>query len=320
MSKLSYFVNQKKQLLKNTDYLKKGFYVLHNNLHTYLHLGTKHEAVKFPNGGTGLKHFFRLIVGRLFFTVYVPENGKKFRADSVYFTTVPNPNYRDAKFFDYCTNEKKVLTHCANTKRYDLYIKNRSKAAVIFPLPKLLYHNENELVYMEEIINSIDWQKDEDMSACVYNSLFNFYINYYSQCDGKSFSKSVEDNANLPSLLQMPEEITMTLHHGDLSADNFKFTRNKELFFFDFDHANLFPLYYDIFFLIFNEAIINGNWSGYDLLKSGAFDNYFRNIAEKNLYLKAFMRRFWLDRLSGVSERHKNNYLNLYKQLILTNL
>ncbi len=316
MGAFDYFDHQKNLMKKNSTYLKKGKYVLHDNLHTYMHTQASEGIVVFPKGRKGKKNFVRKILGKVLYSVRVPKNGEKFCADAVYFATVPNPEYKDMKLFDFSSQGKRVLTLCANRKRYDLYIKNRNRVEDKFPLPRLLSNDAEGLSYTEELVSGISWQGEGETEKKVYGALFRFFNSYYEKTEIRAFLPADSDNQNLPEGLIITENFGTALHHGDLSADNFKFSKEGGLYFFDFDHANTFPLYYDIFFLIFNEAVINGNLFGYELLKNGEFDKYFKNNDEKNKYLKAFFHRFYLVRLNGIaSEEHKKKYLNYYKNL-----
>lgn len=316
MKKIKYFVDQKRRLLQNADCLKKGVYVLHRNLRTYLHLGTRHTPVNFPGGGYGMKPLLRYVIGLVFFSVYIPRDGEKFRADAIYFNTAPGPDYKDAKFFDYSSEEKQVLTLTGNKKRYALYAQNRQRFEHRFPLPRLLFQDADAGIYAEEIVNGFDWRRNEETERRAYTALFGFYRRYYAEQPTQAYLPTKEENDRLPAALQISRPFQTVLQHGDLSADNFRLTRDNELFFFDFDHAALFPLYYDVFFLMFNEALINGNPLGLMLLKNGEFDGFFTDNAEKEQYLQAFLHRFWLVRLGCASQKYQARYWNVYQQLM----
>lgn len=317
MRGLDFFENQKMLMQKNSAFLKKGCYVLHDNLRTYLHTSVKNQDLAFPQGDSGKKYAVRRFLGRAFFKVRISRNGESFSADAVYFATVPDPAYKDVKFFDFTSSDKKVLTLCANQKRYDLYMKNRALYKEKFPLPVLLMKDDDNLSYAEELVEGISWRGEKERERKTYRALFKFYCHRYAEDDGENRLPEADENRLLPTELQINDNIKMYLHHGDLSADNFKITSKGKLYFFDFDHAKMFPMYYDIFFLIFNEAIINGNFIGYELLKTGAFDEFFSGQSEKEKHLKAFLHRFWIVRLEGiVSNDHKMKFLNLYNRLM----
>ncbi len=314
MRELDILKKQKQKLRQNSVCLKKGTYILQDNLRTYIHSSCKKKELNFPVGERGIKHAIMRFIGKTFFRVKILNGGSVFSADAVYFSTVPNFDYKDMKFFDFSSNQKKVLTCCANQKRYDLYIKNRFLTESCFPLPMLLFKDDQKLIYAEELIEGVDWRRTEEKA--VYGALFAFYRLFYKVDGGGVYSPTQKENDEVPQVLRLSEPVKVNLHHGDLSADNFRFTKDNKLYFFDFDHANIFPLFYDVFFLMFNEAI-QGNFEGMKLLKSGEFDCYFEDKEERDLYLKAFMHRFWLVRLNGiVSEEYKNQYLKFYQQLL----
>lgn len=314
---LTYLKNQKKSMKKNKRYLKKGFYILYGNSHTYWRIPIKNYNIFLPKERYGIKNILRNIIGKLFFGIRINRNGNDFLADIIYFATVPNLEYKDMKFFDLSSENKMVLTQCANQKRYDLYMTNHNKVEGKFPLPKLIRKDDQKLSYIEELVDGILWQGDKKKEKIVYNTLFEFFLNYYAQNNSENYTSGDRDNINLPLELTIEKNFSVILQHGDLSADNFKISIDKRLCFFDFDHADLFPLFYDIFFLIFNEAVINENYIGYELLKAGEFDKYFKSVQEKNIYLKAYMNQFWKMRLDGIASNEiKEKYLNLYKKLI----
>lgn len=312
-----YFSAQKRQLLANSDCLKKGLYYLHGNFRTYLYLGTRHNVIDFPEGSAGIKHAIKLLIGRIFYSVWIPKDGEKFQADAVYFANTGFLDDRDTKLFSYKSEDKTVLTRSIDRQHYSMYMSNRAKASKNFPLPDLIYQDDALCMYAERIVGGISWREDEERARLVYLKLFGFYKNYYSFAKLCNYLISENERCAQPSEIQEPDKCMTALHHGDLSSDNFKVQENHEIIFMDFEHADFFPLYYDVFFLIFNEAVVNGNFFGYNLLLNGEFDGYFKNCSEKKNYLTAFMHCFWHRRLGRVnSETYKKLYLDLYKTAI----
>ncbi len=271
---------QKKFLKQHKECLKKGVYVLHDNLRTYI----LKENIKdnwFPTSKHSLKNLIKILIARIFYSVKIRENGTEFSAQAVYFSTVPQIYNRDAKFFNY--EEKKIRTFCPNKVRYDLYMRNRGYFVNYFPMVDLLLADDEGLVFEERMIDNRGVAEDE--WETVFRTLFDIYSAYY-KTNGIDKIKTDYRCANISDSVQGCDLFSTVLYrqHGDLSSDNFMYDADKRLFFIDYDHANYYPVFYDLFFLMVNLYIWKEKDVGIKLLTNGVFDNYFNNVTESGIF------------------------------------
>ena len=129
-------------------YLKKGVYVPHDNLRTYILKGYKLDDW-LPNSKHSLKNMIKILIARIFYSVRIRDNGTEFSAQAVYFANTPDHSNRDAKFFDY--ESKRLRTICPNKARFDTYIHNWQYFKNYFPLPDLLFADEEHFVFAEKM-------------------------------------------------------------------------------------------------------------------------------------------------------------------------
>lgn len=311
---------QRDTLIKNKEYLNKGNYILHQNLRTYLLSGEIGKGASFPFGERGMKNVVKGLIARLFYSVKVKEDGNKFLAQAVYFSNLPDEFNRDIKFFDY--RSQRILTVCQNEVRFQLYFKNRKYFEEYFQMPKLLWYNETERIFAEELIPKKRIPGPE--WGNVLTGIFDCYLNYYRSVGADQISCRPSDMLQ-PGLEKILSEIALYRQHGDLSSDNFIYSENRDVYFIDFDHADDYPYYYDPLFLIVHLDFYEGNAIGMDLFLSGAFDAYFYDVmpaSQNPVYdcFAAFTDFFWRKRIKDyVSERQKAEYRN-YLQCILDKL
>jgi len=239
----------KKMAINKKKCLKRGLYVLLPNLHTYVCINKYFKVKKeFPRGNKGLKQVIRRIIG-LFFSFYVSTSGD-FNGEIVYFSTISTPSYRDFKIFS--PSQKKLLISFANQVRADLYANNRKRSEKYFPLPIIYMFDKENLFAIEEYISC---NKEINISLEAIDSLFSFYYGYYEKCIQEGmYINTLEDDSKLLEKINAEECPILYMHHADLSVDNFIYLAEaKRVFiFFDFDHEDYYPPFYDIFFFLFD--------------------------------------------------------------------
>lgn len=275
MKFLSDLKSNKRKILENKQFLKKGTYVLLPNMRTYVRLfGEKNAKRNFPTHQRGVKHcIYRFI--SLFFLFRVKTNGE-FSGDIVYFSTCPDDFNRDCKVFS--SDKKQVLFICANEVRYNLYMNNRKRVESAFEMPTLIDSDSEKFYIIEEYIDHT--QKETD-SVKITERLFEFYDNYYSREDNKVLSS--EHPEYLCDGITAEQCPHLYLHHADLSKDNLIFVPAQDrLLFIDFDHENYYPPFYDIMFFILNQHFSCGDSAPLELLLSGEYDSYINSYAKKN--------------------------------------
>lgn len=313
---------QKQFLEYNKAYLKKGKYVLHGNMRTYLLKENWKNAKRysFPEEKYGFVGWIKRCIAHFFYSVKISKNGEKFNGQAVYFSNLPDSFNRDAKIFDYDT--KKICTICQNKKRYDLYIGNREYFEKYFNMPELLFRNDKRFIYEERLIEKHSIQGE--FWKEIYHKLFGLYQQYFAAQDAEikddeySLSSELTD-LNISTYLKT---VYYYKQHGDLSPDNFIYEKSGKIYFIDFDHANYYPLFYDVFFLMINLYVVEGNKVGVKLFLEGEFDKYFEQIPTESRNIKLvcfawFVECFWKTRIcSYVSLDKKKVYFELFENMI----
>ena len=271
---------QKNLLKKNKTCLKKGTYILHNNLRTYLLRGYSANSW-FPNAKYTLKNIAKLLIARFFYSITTRKNGTQFSAQAIYFSNELQSSNRDIKFFDY--EKKRVRTVCPNRLRYDSYMRNRSYFGKYFPLVDLLVTDEENLAFEERIIIKNDVSDSE--WEPVLRKLFSIYSEYYKKKDIDK-KQCVAYHCTHLSLYKIDRNEYLTTfyrQHGDLSPDNFIYSASGSVYFIDYEHAGYYPYFYDLFFLMVNLYIWKDNHIGINLMIEGSFDDYFVNARENGI-------------------------------------
>lgn len=270
---------QKNFLKQHKAYLKKGVYVLHDNLRTYILKGYKLDDW-LPNSKHSLKNMIKILIARIFYSVRIRDNGTEFSAQAVYFANTPDHSNRDAKFFDY--ESKRLRTICPNKARFDTYIHNWQYFKNYFPLPDLLFADEEHYVFDEKMIEKRSVPDSEWQT--VFQTIFDIYSAYFNtpgidtknvvyKCVYMKNEKNEHSN----------QSITLYRQHGDLSADNFIYDADGKVFFIDYEHADYYPIFYDLFFLIVHSYVWENNDIGIKLLESGAFDSYINSMVSTGI-------------------------------------
>lgn len=272
---------QKNFLKQHKAYLKKGVYVPHDNLRTYILKGYKLNDW-LPKGKYTLKKLVKKLVAHTLYTVRVFENGNDFTSQAVYFANTPPSNHsnRDVKFFDY--ESKTVRTICPNKARFDKYIHNWQYFKNYFPLPDLLFADEEHFVFDERMIEKRSVPDREWIY--VFQTIFDIYAAYFHTpgVDKKNVAYKCSYITNCDNE-DCRFSVTLYRQHGDLSADNFIYDADGKVYFIDYEHADYYPCFYDLFFLIVHSYVWENNDIGIKLMESGAFDSYFSSAVESGI-------------------------------------
>ena len=307
---------QKEYLEKHRSYLKKGKYVLCGNLRAYT-LKELQKGNWFPSEKSSLENRVKVWIARAFYSVRVRQDGSEFCAQAVYFSNMPKVYNRDAKFFDY--EHKKILTVCPHEKRYEMYMRHRSWFEPYFPMVDLLAADPERFVFEERIVDKKKVAKDEWES--VFHTLFEIYSKYYP---APGILQKAEDYpcAHFSDLAFGRQTFSTVLYmqHGDLSSDNFIYDTSGSIYIIDYDNANYYPYFFDMFFLIMNLYIWEDNDAGVRLLLDGAFDRYFdfslagdvRSVYDAFLLFANFYLDFY------TKKRLPDSWLNKYENCFRT--
>lgn len=261
----------------------------------------------------------KILIARIFYSVIAAENGTEFSAQAVYFANTPDHSNRDAKFFDY--ENKTVRTLCPNKVRYDTYIHNWEYFKNYFPLVNLLSADEEHFVFDEKMIEKRS-VPDREWET-VFLTIFGIYSAYF-HTPGVDKKDVVYKCSYMPNCDNENSKFSITLYrqHGDLSADNFIYDKDGKLFFIDYEHADYYPCFYDLFFLIVHSCVWKNNDIGIKLLESGAFDSYFNGGIESGIssvYDAFFIfSDYYLGvcKKSGVPEAWLNKYTKFFCDIL----
>lgn len=224
-----------KLLTRYQHLLQNGLYLVHPNLRSYVKLGSKVNQY-LPTSGLGLKWLTRYIVSFWYFKIIT--RGKKNGYEFVYISNMPEIDYRDIKFFS--LKQLKVLTICQSPRRYQRIIDKKKFLSAYYPIPKWVEVSDyDNLAFEEELIEL----KDRQTFICedYLLKLVSFYENYF---------KKVRNNVTYC-------KNGLYYQHGDLSIDNVFEDIDGDLRFIDFDHSDFLPPFYDVFYQIVNNYIVN---------------------------------------------------------------
>lgn len=262
-------------LKNNKEYLKRGTYSFLSNCRTLV-CETVPKEIKagFPSKKLSFKEMLMCILAKRD-KVKVDEDGDKFKATVVYFSNEPKDTDRVIKFFDY--ESMRVLTKCQHDWQFNDYLRKRENYSKYFQVPSISNVDERDLCYTEEIIQKINYF-DCDKKK-IFILLADLYNKHFQNADCVERSICLENPQEFAlSIIKdsKPFVAKSYLQHGDLSIDNFIFNGEK-IIFIDFEHADYYVPYYDLFFLIVNSYVINGDETGIEIFLSGELDDYIGN-------------------------------------------
>lgn len=290
-----------KLLKKYQHLLQGGMYVIHPNLRSYVKLGNKKNPY-LPSGDSGRKWLFMYITSFLFTRLVI--KGKKDGFEFVYFSNMPEVDYRDIKMFS--IRNAKVLTICQSKRRYERIIAKKEFVGCYFPLPNWReIKGLQDLCLEEELIELQNRQKIIKKDYLL--KLVSFYVNYFSVV--KNDVRYCKDG--------------LYYQHGDLSIDNVFVNRDGELLFIDFDHSDYLPAFYDVFYQIVNNYIKNDDAAAIDLLRDSNVIRLIEKFEQKSalFYFQAYINTFLMRPFVPMSESVRLQYSDIFDKIrkILSN-
>ena len=295
-------------------YLARGVYVLHPNMRTYVRLGAYRKVLKeFPAGEVGMKHLLKRTAGALF-TIVVLRSGE-FHGEILYIThtDIEHLEDRECRIFSNQNSRLMILANCR--RRFELYLNNRKANEGLFPTPELYAVNEDEFACVEEYVRKVPITDTIEAAA----RLFEFYRGHYDECIRTgSYKMAYTGNGSLDEKCSV-----LYLQHGDLSIDNFMIVDacDRDLVFIDFEHEGYFPPFYDVFFFLFNQLIVDKNRVPLDHFGTGAFDKYLLEYAQKHQttpadLVESCIRVMWNERLQGYSDAEKAEMKEVFTEVM----
>ncbi len=240
MAKINSYITKinryKKILRKYSKYLKNGlFYLNYKNGRSFV--SNKQHIGMLPKDGQSRK--LLLFLRTLSFCLpYINTVGKKrFQGEAVYFNN-SSKEPSEIKVFNY--GKGVMMTIYFSKARYEQVKSLYETIHDLFPTPKKQF-NDLENYIIEEIVEG--WGRD-NVSEEAFCALIEFYNLWFQKELLANNFKVIDGNAYY-------------LQHGDLSLDNFNYSKDgHKLLFIDFDWLNYYPKYYDLFFKFLIQTIL----------------------------------------------------------------
>lgn len=299
-------------LLQHRNCLKAGIYILQPNLRTYKRLSFNKEKCNLPLTHIGGLKFYILYFLRYLFTIVIWRDGVYMCGRTAYFSNTPNYAERDLKIFD--IKSKRIYIVVGNEQRFENFLNNRAVTSNHFPMPIVSNINKEQCSYVEEYIENCN---NATISIKVLSKIWDFYRGYYEEAELTQSNYNVCDNlikAGINNASTDNNLITLAIHHGDLSRDNFIINSEGKLFFIDFEHQNQYPLYYDFFYLLINCIVVMKDDVDIESCKKEIFDRYSGYSSVLDFFLQ-YIATFYEEH-KCVFKNPNNPYTKIYKRFI----
>lgn len=279
---------------KNSKYLSNGNYSYSNSL-KYLYLNsvdTLDELINIlendPINTVSIKSsvFKKIFLPRQILIMdKLNEKSNQF-IGSIYLFSLEN---KEDKIFD--LENEKVMSILTYESDYNNKLKTYDFFKEYFTIPKIVSFEKKIIV--EEFIPSKDIWSLEDRNSIMENLLFR-YLKYFEK--NKTYNEIIYKNANYLLNLTKTEEAkgffkkTMSKQimatefptirlHGDLRKNNILLDSKKEgIYIIDWENTANYFIFYDLFFLMYHEAIYNNNYTIIKKYALGEYDKCFESI------------------------------------------
>ena len=302
IQKVRNYIKEKKELIKsfhaNASYMSSGAYVFDDSINYLVKddEDTKKRTLELLQREYYGKSFIRLFVfvmKKFLFRGTIINQQKATPIDNfsgtVYLPVGSSHGYKDKKIFDLVQN--KVMTLFSEKDDFKSVLSNYEYFNDFFPLPKVFWSDDQELLIMEELIISVPknkWENDDLLFVML--DVFETYFDYFSFCiSKKSYSQitiaeivgSHPDDFELPfnpkqineELLQL--KIPKVKLHGDLWSANTLLTKSdkQQITYIDWEFSRELPFFYDFFNMMWLEAYVNNNDFYIEKYVNGEFDS-----------------------------------------------
>jgi len=348
------YIKRKKEIFKNFDsntkYMLSGTYILDESIKymTRDDEDTKKRAYKMLQADY-YPFFIRVIIYFLRRTLFrkkiiIPEQELPLSGFSgnVLRPVRSSNGYSDSKIFDLKHN--KVLSIFTDRKEYSTVVQTYDYFNRHFPMPNILWTNDDQLLIMEELVlfqPKNTWEEED--YEWVISDLFKRYYVYFneSKIKGNFTYKSPTELLNPllgDSEIQLiksnihPELIDMKIPylklHGDLWTSNTLLLKEEktQIKYIDWEYSKDFWFFYDLFNMMWLEYYVNNNFIYVKRYITGDYDEDFKKIFSlfhlhfqpkfKLDYLNLFFLNFFEERLANLNEVDKKESLNKYKGLL----
>lgn len=351
ISKIYYYFKDKKEIIEEFNiysrYMSYGSYVFDNTIN-YIMLDEHYTRKRstqilrniYINKKTRGSFVFLLKKLRYKNKFTIPEQTQAindFRG-TVYYST-----RSCKKIFDLSSN--KVLSIFLNKKDYKSFLDSNQYFKEHFPLPKILYNNDEELSIIEELIvfqpNRL-WMKEDYLY--VIEDIFKRYITYAEACKENvkycfisptDYMKifEINDDKYISEIRSKIPKDLLSIHlpalrlHGDLWTTNILVQKSDRysIHYIDWEFSQDLLFFYDFFNLMWVEVYNHNNYLYIDNYVNGMYDHYFNELfLIYNLkyepkfrmeYFHVFFLQFYLVRLINLQGKDKNKYFRQYRKL-----
>jgi putative peptidoglycan lipid II flippase len=348
------FIKNKKALInllkKTSEFLHPGEYAFDNSLsYIYLKDGWSHKKARelFGTERKLIWGFILYILKVLFFSksITITHDSSIFDNQINMKGTVCSLGlYRkNLKIFDF-TN-KKVVTSYLDPADFNETLANYSYFSPFLPLPQILGYNREACVTVEELFTARPVKQwSEDDYSYVINDVFRRYYHLFRKA--KSSGSYYTDNSlSLVLKLDPDDRIGLGLirnidHsllaarfpflklHGDLWTPNILLRGRQEhsIKYIDLEFTDSFIFFYDIFWLLTDQAFRGNNYYYLNNYLAGAYDRSLKILfrifglefhQENRIdYIRIFYLNFWAERWSHLNIRKRLQHFLQYKRLL----
>lgn len=289
---------------------------------------------------------FLFLLRKLVFTKNMsiaPQNMVLAHFAGTVYTPVRSTNgYSDNRIFDF--SHQKVLSIYTKKEDYHSVLSIYENFKVHFPMPEILWTNEQQLLIMEELIlhqPSSMWVMDD--YSYVINDVFERYLAYFKATQKKGITSYLSPKDLFDSLLKderincISRQLNVELFdlqipclplHGDLWTSNTLLVKADayEIKYIDWEYSKELFFFYDFFIMMWIEFYWNSNDIYLEKYAKGDYDHYFIKIFSLfNLtynpslrvdYFHVFFLNYYKDRLVHYSKKAKTFIFNQYNILI----
>lgn len=283
-------------LTKYKGLFKPGIYLVHPNLRSYVRIGVKANDY-LPQRSFSWKWLAMYAVSFLYIKIIIHSESPRY--DFAYFSNMPEMEERDIKLFSLSRLE--VLTICHSPIRYDNIIATKERIEAKYPIPRWYpIYSFTSPAFKEQMINLKN--RSRLIGEELFSMLLKFYLDFFI---GVHQDKEYHNEG-------------MYYQHGDLSIDNVFIDNAGKICFIDFDHAGFLPPFYDLYFLVVNNYVVNGDVHAIDLICNTNFSSsiYSFNGKSNEYYFKLFVNTFKDRYFYKIGPNAAAKYSNIFKQVL----
>ncbi|OFI49335.1 hypothetical protein BG261_01770 [Floricoccus tropicus] len=262
--------------------------------------------------------------------VLVKSENKKFMGDIVWFSA--GGGY---KIF----SKLQVLSFVDNRVEFDTKLDNYNYFSKYFRIPKLKIYDQKNMILSEQLIDFEEHNQGEELLKSIFEDYNNYFanlkiediknINFIEiQYSNHPFKNLISILINSTNDNILNQELPFIKLHGDLWSSNIlREKKSNDLYYIDWDTANNYVFFYDIFRFFWNELdVLNNDYifqylgGKYDYLFDRLFRNFNLKYDNKNResYIFIFFINYLIDETLPINI--KEFEVNSFKEKVLKKL